>query len=148
MPWAFIQAMRRFTSAMTSGPIPSPASRRRLWVGMVRSLVGNQRELLSSNAGFRKLHASRTTVGETGAANWRLGGRRGPRRSLDLVFRLGVGRIAIDGPIARGLSPLDLFGEFNPCRRQVQCQGLVVRVLHLNRQAIALVGAPAELLGV
>src|SRR5436190_17343247 len=35
MPCAFIQAMSFFTSAMTSGPMPSPASRRRWWVGMV-----------------------------------------------------------------------------------------------------------------
>ena len=32
MPCAFIQAMSFFTSAMTSGPMPSPGRRRRLWV--------------------------------------------------------------------------------------------------------------------
>jgi hypothetical protein len=31
--------MSRFTSAMTSGPMPSPASRRSLWVDMGHRLV-------------------------------------------------------------------------------------------------------------
>ena len=79
---------------------------------------------------------------------WNLSRRGGPRRSLNLIFRLRVGRIVIAGPIACSLSPLDLLGKFDPCARQVQCQGLVLGVLHLNRQAIALVGTPAELLGV
>ena len=36
MLWPFIQAMSFFTSAITSGPMPSPASRRSLWVAIER----------------------------------------------------------------------------------------------------------------
>src|SRR5262249_1625433 len=49
MPWAFIQAMSFFTSAITSGPMPSPASRRSLWVAIVfltqnRAIAKGRRE--------------------------------------------------------------------------------------------------------
>src|SRR5437870_3708054 len=124
MPWAFIQAMRRFTSAMTSGPMPSPASRRRLWVGMGRSLVARPARIA-----IEQRWVSQAACLEDDGGNWeswRLSGRRGPRRSLNLIFRLGNGRIEIDGPIAFSVSPLDLLGEFDPCGRQVQCQGPVL----------------------
>src|ERR1700748_2944623 len=38
MPWALSQSIRRFTSAITSGPMPSPGRSRSLWVAMGVSL--------------------------------------------------------------------------------------------------------------
>src|SRR5262245_23164307 len=84
----------------------------------------------------------------------RLSERRRIRLSLDLVFRLilwlRIGRRGRDrnGPIACGLSPLDLLGELEPRRRQIQCHGLVPGVTQQDRQAVALIGTLPEFFGV
>src|SRR5262249_35638354 len=110
MPWAFIQPMRRLTSAMTSGPIPSPASRRRLWVGMERSLVDRPARIAIGQCWVSQ---AACLGGDNG---YRSGGRR---LSLDLVLRLILwlcrrgrwGRYRWNGRIACGVSALDLLGE-------------------------------------
>src|SRR6516165_574779 len=52
MPCWFIQAISRFTSAMTSGPMPSPARKSSLWVGM-RGYLGRWRTSRSATGGTR-----------------------------------------------------------------------------------------------
>jgi len=87
---------------------------------MKRSLVGDQRGLLSGNAGFRKLHASKTTMATEQRGRLVRSRAAGIRRSLNLIFRLWVGRWGRwNGPIAFGLLSLGLMGKFQPRRRQV-----------------------------
>src|SRR5712691_11375907 len=139
MPWAFIQAMRRLTSAMTSGPMPSPASRSRWWAGMKRSLVARPARIA---IGQRWVSQAACLEDDNGYRTTRTGwfeAEGGIRRSFNLIFRLWVGRrgrCRWNGLIAFGLLSLGFLGKFQPRRRQVQRNGLVLGVSQLNRQAI------------
>src|SRR5262249_17638322 len=59
-PRAFIQAISFVTSAMTSGPMPSPGRRRSLWVGMAKTsrdgepAICRRRELLDGDDALGK----------------------------------------------------------------------------------------------
>ena len=54
MPWPFIQAISFFTSAMTSGPMPSPGSSRSLWVAIVAVVPRRSHAVVPASARHRR----------------------------------------------------------------------------------------------
>src|SRR5262249_23269406 len=113
MPCAFMKAISRLTSAMTSGPMPSPASRSNLWVGMGPSLDLKPRGLLMGC----------TSVGKACAR----GGNQGRYRCVDVlrlrraeasanpmseqrpkVVSIGAGFGGIEAAMALARAPLDV----------------------------------------
>src|SRR5712675_1813625 len=79
MPWEFIQAMSFFTSAMTSGPMPSPGSSRSLWVAIIVSSRGTAR------------------IAKAQRGDWQAHGRRGQISAMTAAIILGIAASAFLG---------------------------------------------------